>query len=94
MTRTTMKQLNTLIEVINKEAKTPLSYCDRINDPPFKINVGHYHIDSAYGGYKLVQTVNDSGGIRTVTHSGYITKSNLYNELYAFLCGLKTREIV
>lgn len=90
MSRVTIKQLEKLVLAINKAANTPLTYMSE-SDGKRIINIGHYHLDQAYGGIKLVQTDNDGGGIRCVTHSGYTTKSKLYNEMYAFLCGLKAR---
>lgn len=90
MTRITMKHLELLIEQINKLAGTPLTYCDKSTNRPFKINIGHYHLDCAYSGYKLVQTDNDSGGIRDISRTGYTTKRELYNQLKMFIQGLET----
>lgn len=89
--RITEKMLNILIERINKTAGTPLTYMREVNGKRL-INIGHYHLDSAYGGYKLVQTDNDGGGIHVITESGYTTKKNLYYELRAFLRGLEAKK--
>ena len=93
MNRITMKCLEALIQRINRTAKTPLTYCEvNENKSIKKINIGHYHLDSAYGGWKLVQTDNESGGIRTITH-GYISKKELYYQLLAFISGLESKII-
>jgi len=43
--------------------------------------VGAYMLDYAYGGYSLVQVVNDEGGVRLVSVGGRLTKRELYNQL-------------
>jgi hypothetical protein len=90
MKRVTMQDLENLCLIINKTAGTSQSYCDKVGETPFKTNVGHYHIDSAYGGYRLDQTVNDAGGI-TVIIPGYITKRELFEKMHVFLSGLRMR---
>lgn len=88
MNKVTKKQLESIIERINKAANTSLTYCDKVGDAPFKSNIGHYHLDWAYGGVKLVQTDNECGGVRDITRSGFTTKGKLYHELEMFLMGL------
>ena len=80
--RITNKDLDFAVKRLNIEMKTPLEYRD---SETREINVGHYHIDSAYGGVKLVQTVNDGGGIRAISTGGYGTKRELYNTINAML---------
>lgn len=54
--------------------------------------VGNYHTDSAYGGIKLVQMVNEGGGIRVISNGGYGTKRELYNEMQTFIRGIETAQ--
>jgi hypothetical protein len=83
MTRITERQLKTFIERINIAAGTPQTYAEN-----GEIHVGHYHLENAYGGWKLVQTVNKSGGIRDVLQGGYMSKSKLYEFLQTYYAGL------
>lgn len=74
MNRTTIKELDNLVDRLNSVAETQ-------NE--------HYALDGAYGGWKLVKK-DVNGGTREVTHSGYTTKSQLYREIQAFLNGYCT----
>lgn len=85
----TEKMLNILVDRINKIAGTPMSYIDKETRT---INIGHYHLDGAYGGWKLVQTDNDGGGIRDISKTGYTSKRNLYNEMHMFIAGLEAKQ--
>jgi hypothetical protein len=87
--RITNKMLDILADRINKLAGTPMTY---MNKETREINIGHYHLDCAYGGYKLVQTDNNGGGIHTISESGYTTKRNLYNEMRMFIAGLEAKQ--
>lgn len=87
--RITEKMLQLLVNQINKTAGTPLTYCDKTS-ATFKSNINHYHLDMAYGGYKLVQVVNEGGGIHCITQ-GYISKKELFYQMQAFLSGLQAR---
>ena len=51
--------------------------------------VGNYHIDSAYGGKKLVQMSNTSGGIHDISDIGYATKRELYDWIHAYIKGIE-----
>lgn len=86
--RTTQKDLENVVTRINRIAGTPATYSDKQPDGKFKANIGHYHLDGAYGGWKLSQVVNEGGGIRNITH-GYAPKSVLYDQMQAFLSGLE-----
>lgn len=88
MKRITLAMLESLVNQINIEAGTPLNYTNKLTG---KINIGHYHLDMAYGGHRLVQTVSEGGGIRTISTTGYTTKRELFNELHMFLRGLQAK---
>lgn len=90
--RITMKQLEKLCNRINKVAGTPLTYCDKVGQMPFKANIGHFHIDAAYSGVRLVQTCNEGDGIRSFT--GYLTKRELFYAMHAFIEGLLQKESI
>ena len=86
MNRIKMKDLEILVDRLNRIKKTPMEPWSKCNDKKsdFKGNIGNYHIDSAYGGHKLVQMSNINGGIKKITY-GYITKRELYEKLTAMI---------
>ena len=49
--------------------------------------VGRYWVQGAYGGWKLVQIVNEGGGERSIT-SGYVSKRELYSLIHAYREGM------
>lgn len=55
----------------------------------YKANIGNYHLDSAYGGYKLVQMQSEGGGITDTLHTGFVPKRTLYNAIHIFLRGIE-----
>ena len=83
MTRTTQKELEGLVNRLNRVTGNPEKPWDN-----GKSNIGNYHLDYAYGGVKLVQTMNEGGGIRTIT-LGYETKRNCYLQIVSYLNGIE-----
>ena len=70
----TKKDIDALMARINGERKYP--------------EVGYYYAMGAYGGWKFVQIVNESGGVRDVLpRLGYGSKRDLYNALTSFIEG-------
>jgi 2,4-dienoyl-CoA reductase-like NADH-dependent reductase (Old Yellow Enzyme family) len=89
MQRITEKDLQNIATRINRAAGTPLTYSDKREDGKFTANIGNYHLDFAYGGVCMVQTMNEGGGIRNVTTGGYCTKRELYHQMQSYLAGLE-----
>lgn len=89
MNRITISNLEGLVRRINIAAGTPQAPYTK-EGGSFRVNVGNYHLDSAYGGWKLAQTVNEHGGERNITE-GYVSKRELWGQLQAFLRGLEAR---
>ena len=86
--RITQKDLERQVDRINRLTKSPDTY-STVTDGKRVINIGHYHLDMAYGGNKLVRTVNNGGGIREISHMGYSTKKELFHWMNAFEAGLE-----
>ena len=82
--RITQKDLELLVNDINKLTKSPTQPYDK-----GQTNIGNYHLEYAYGGVKLVRITNEHGGIRDISHDGYGTKKELYSFLIGFINGLK-----
>lgn len=85
MQRITIKDLRAVCNRINRETGSPTEY---MTDG--KINVGHYHISQAYGGYCLHRTTNEGGGVTCPLDSYHGPARELYGKMHAFLSGLDT----
>ena len=90
MTRIRQKDLEYLVDRINEATGSPKTTYTKTDKPPYKANIGNYHLDYAYGGVKLVRMVSEGGGISDISRCGYGTKRELYNWMQAFLAGLAT----
>lgn len=87
--RITIGALESAVTQLNLLADQPTHYRNEHPEAiPGAINVGHYYIDQAYGGYKLVQVVSSTGGIRDISHDGYGTKKQLWAFVQAYIDGL------
>ncbi len=84
MNRITNAQLDKLIFRLNTARKQPLTSWTKGDNGLPKANIGNYHIDSAYGGVRLVQHMNESGGIDVISVDGFGTK----RQLDSFLRGM------
>lgn len=88
MATITKNDLDNLVKRINVAKKyKPVREIGRYKNKKFKSNAG-YHLDGAYGGYKLVFSKKDESGVRNVT-SGYVPKKELYNQMKGILYGIK-----
>lgn len=90
MSTVTIKNLEFQVARINKITGSPETAYTKI-DGKLKANIGHYHLDQAYGGIKLVRMDNESGGISVITRRGYGTKKELYYQLDAIITGLQMK---
>lgn len=77
-----------LVFQINKLSGFATESYTLLENGKYQDNLGNYHLDYAYGGVKLVQLVNQGGGIRTISGGGYGTKKELYHFLDGMLQGL------
>jgi len=83
MSGVTIKNLEQLVNYLNEITDNPTEYSTN-----GKINVGHYTLSGAYGGYQLQQIMNDAGGVNVPLSQGHISKRELYNELTAYIKGI------
>lgn len=82
MQRTTKEHLQGRIDQINAITKSPLEpYKKRRVKGRYPANVGHYCLDSAYGGVMLVRICSDTGAETNISSGGYITKRELFDQL-------------
>ena len=88
MERITIKHLRALAARLNTVTGSPMEYAQpRKEGVSFCSNIGHYHIDQAYGGYMLARVSNTSGGISCPLSHGHIPARDLYERIHAYLAG-------
>lgn len=81
--RVTEKQLQAIVDRINRITGSPLEpYANG------KAQIGNYHLSHAYGGVCLHRMHNDGGGVSSPLSVGHVTKRELANLMYAYICGL------
>ena len=84
MNRVTEKQLQAVVDRLNRITGSPLT--------PYvggKTQIGNYHISHAYGGVCLHRMHNENGGVSSPLSTGHITKRELLGLLYAFISGIE-----
>ncbi|MFA5154228.1 MAG: hypothetical protein WC554_16885 [Clostridia bacterium] len=92
MDRITNKDLERMIKELNHLTNNPIEPYTK-TDAGYTANLGHYHIDAAYGGVKLAQITSDGGGERDISHDGYGTKRQLYAFLQAYIEGIRAGKV-
>jgi hypothetical protein len=85
--------LRAAINSLNVLTDNPLEQYTRV-DNKIVSNIGNYHLDMAYGGYKLARICNEGGGITCPINTGYTTKKDLYNQIHAFMNGINAAKAV
>jgi hypothetical protein len=90
MQRITEKQLEALVGWINELTNSPATSYTRTDDK-LTANIGNYHLYYAYGGVNLHRMTNEGGGVNTPLGGGTRTKRELFNQLHAFINGLRAK---
>ena len=80
-----VRGLNIVAGFTAAEADAPLWYTD--TDGERRAMVGRYYVQGAYGGWQLVQIVNEGGGERSIT-SGYSPRRELHALIHAYREGM------
>lgn len=83
----TIKDLEAQVRRLNLITNSPLESYRKVNGR-LTANVGNYHLDGAYGGYKLARIATEGGATDDVLRSGYCTKRELSELIRAFETGL------
>lgn len=84
MKRVTESQLNAVVKRLNNMTGSPIEPYSRTIDG-IVFNIGHFHLDYAYGRVRLVRMHNANGAIEVVTKYG--TKRKCIDEMHAFEIG-------
>ena len=67
--------------------------CAPLNKQRAYPELGYYYLMSGYGGYKLVQIINEHGGVRDVLpHMGYATGREAVAAVRSFIYGVREKE--
>jgi hypothetical protein len=90
MQRITEKQLEALVGWINELTGSPATSYTK-TDGKLSANIGNYHLYYAYGGVNLHRMTNEGGGVNTPLGGGTRTKRELFNQLHAFINGLRAK---
>ena len=82
--RITIRDLENACAALNRATSSPLEFWqDKLNPRNRAINIGHWHIDRAYGGYQLARTCNAGGGVRS--YGGHVSARERYTRISAML---------
>ena len=87
MRRITQRDLEGAVARINGEVNGYTTA--NPNDLTKEARVGLFYIQGAYGGWKLERIENAAGGCSDVFGSGFVSRRDLYNMLFAMLDGIR-----
>ena len=91
--RVTIKMLENQVDQLNIITSSPRKYftSDSFTSKKgrFTINIGHFCISGAYGGYELQRVCTNGGGVTSPLNTGHIPKKELYNLISAFVSGIE-----
>jgi hypothetical protein len=87
MNRITENHLQAMIDEINAATGSPMEAYTN-NGASYISNVGHYHLDSAYGGHSLVRMHNEHGGVKSII-DGFHTKREIFELMRSYLKGIE-----
>lgn len=93
MARITQKDLEGLCDVINDALGNERKPYGEPTAKGCNPNPNVYHLDYAYGGVKLVKMMDKGTGVRDI-FSGYVTKKELYDEMRAYIEGIRQRSVM
>lgn len=82
--RITIKHLESQCAALNRMTNNPDTYRkDGV------IQVCHYRISQAYGGFSLHRVTNTSGGVTDVCRLGHVPARELSNLMFAYVAGMQ-----
>jgi len=83
--RVTQGTLNATVNKINEMTNSPTEYrADGV------IQIGHYTLSGAYGGWQLQRVMNTGGGVDLpLGETGHVPKKELYGLMQSFIRGLE-----
>ena len=88
MERITKRDLQGLINRLNRLTDSPEVPYLKGEDGRYHAQIGCFHLSQAYGGFNLERMHNDAGGVTTPLNTGHIPARDLYNRIHAFINGI------
>lgn len=88
--RIVLSDLELLVKRINEATNSPVERSSMVDSRRIT-NIGHFCLDRAYGGNKLVKIVSEGGAQENITH-GYVSKKELYKLMQSFLSGINSKK--
>ncbi len=92
MSRITMKDLEGQVNRLNRITNSPMESYTKLPDGKFKANIGNYHLDGAYGGWKLGRICSEGGGVSDILSCGYVSKREIYQLIYSYIRGIENTQ--
>ena len=89
MTRITIKDLECIVNRLNRMTASPATPYTRDAQGKFVANIGNYHISQAYGGVCLHRMVNTGGGVSDVLMCGHVPRRELQSAMFAYIRGME-----
>jgi hypothetical protein len=93
MNRITEKQLQAVVDRLNRITGSPLEPYAKIGDK-HAAQIGCYHLSHAYGGVCLHRMYNEGGGVTSPLSTGHISKRELLGLLHAYINGIESQQEV
>ena len=90
MKRVTEKDLQAIVDRINRMTNSPMAPYTRGDDGYLHAQIGNYSLSFAYGGVSLIRMVNPGGGVSDVLMSGHVPKRELQTAMFAFMRGMES----
>jgi len=87
--RTTLKELESQIELLNQITNSPPTPYTRAEDGKLTANIGNHHLSRAYGGFCVHRMANTSGGASSPISYGHIPKRDLFERLVSYIAGIE-----
>lgn len=88
MNRINQADLEGAVTRLNHLTESPQSTYVKQKDGKLVARVGNYHLEGAYGGWKLSRVESESGSTKDILGSGYTSKRELYGLIQAYMHGL------
>ncbi len=88
--RITDKQLQAMIDRLNRITNNPAEPWTRGEDGHNRANIGNYHLSFAYGGIDMHRMVNEGGGCESL-NGGHGTRRELEGFLRGMLRGIESQ---
>jgi hypothetical protein len=94
MSRITIKNLNEIVNTLNRITNSPNEPYKKDESGMRRAQVGSYYIGQAYGGYTLLRIINSGGGCNQPLASGYIPARELCEHINAYIRGLRDAKTI